>query len=207
MMMLGNDPGTTNSGYTVLNITKKALTILEIGMIESTFKNMTDQVQYKKLTKAERVKLAKQGIKRPGKEHQLSYPAFSDGFATYYNCVNKLLDDYPDIKCMVAERFQTRGNMGPLIEMVSMQLGTNATLCYQRGIQFRLVVASQWKNEINRIIVLEDIYEYAKQFGLTPHECDSTGMALYQAAYLGIMPLEISLLKWRSAIAKWSKLQ
>ena len=207
MLILGSDPGTSNSGYTVTNITKKTLQILEIGMIESTFKNMTEQTQYKKLTKAERAKLAKQGIKRPTKEHMKSYPPFSEGYATFYNSVNTLLDDY-NIECMIAERFQTRGNMGPLIEMVSMQLGTYATLCYQHQIQFRLVVASQWKNAIHKIggdSYLEDIYQYAHQFGLTPHECDSTGMALYQAEALGLMPLQISLQKWRSTIALYMK--
>lgn len=206
MIILGCDPGTSNCGYTVTSITAKKLDIKEIGMIESTFHNMTEEIKYKDLTKAEKAKLAKQGIKRPGNEHKKSWPPLAEGFAKYFIAVNKLLDDY-EIECMLAERFQTRGNMGPLIEMVSMQLGTMATLCYQRQIKFRLVVASQWKNEINKIGDLESVYEYAHQFGLTPHECDSTGMALYQADKLGIMPLAISLSKWRQAIAQYMKRQ
>jgi len=203
--ILGCDPGTTNAGYSVVDFTKKTFSILEIGMIESTFKNMTDNVQHKKLTKAQRAKLLKQtGAKRITKDMLPSQPPFSEGFLKYYNSVNKLLGDY-NLKGMIAERFQTRGNMGPLIEMVSMQLGVFATLSHQMGFPMRLVVASQWKNRINDISNLEDIYTYAHQYGLTPHECDSTGMALYQADHLGIMPLEISLGQWRKAITTYAK--
>lgn len=205
MIILGNDPGTANSGYSVIDITPKRWNYLEIGMIESTFKNMTEQTQYKRITKAARAQAKKKGI-RLTKKDMPSFPPFSEGYSTYFISVNQLLEDYR-IECMIAERFQTRGNMGPLIEMVSMQLGTMACLCFQRQVKFRLVVASQWKNTINKILPLEDFYTYAHQFGITPHECDSTGMALYQAAHLGIMPLEISLTKWRQALSRHMKKQ
>lgn len=201
MQILGNDPGTASFGYTVLDATKRDFKILEIGMIESTIRNLTEERAYKKPTKAEKAKAEKQGI-RLTKNNMPFFVPLTEGFPIYYNCVNQLIEDYK-LSWYVAERFQTRGIGGPTIEMVSMMNGITATLCHSNNIKFRYVVASQWKNEINKIGDLEAIYDYAKQFGLTPHECDSTGIALYQLHKLDYLPLQISLQKWRQSITKY----
>lgn len=196
------DAGTANCGYSVIAISKKNnLRLLDIGQITSTFRNLTEETVYKKPTKAQRTAAAKRGEKLT-KDKLPSFPPFAQSFPSFYNAIDGIFKEYP-LNSVIAERFQTRGHGGPLIEMVGIQLGTLKTISHQRNVTARLVIASQWKNRINKLSNLEDIYDYAKQFGLTPHECDSMGMTLFHAEVLGILPLETSLIQWRSAISAY----
>jgi hypothetical protein len=77
---------------------------------------------------------------------------------------------------IVAERFQTRGNGGPLIEMVSSMVGV------VRGtyphIPMKLTIASAWKNRFNRRwgVDLKEIYPTTK---VQPHQLDATLIAIF----------------------------
>jgi hypothetical protein len=76
---------------------------------------------------------------------------------------------------VVAERFQTRGNGGPLIEMVSVMLG----LVHQYGAPVKLTIASAWKNAIRRKFGLdlrEDVYPYST---VEPHQIDAALIGIY----------------------------
>lgn len=81
----------------------------------------------------------------------------------------------------IAERFQTRGNGGPTIELVSTM---NALLAVIKRMPFKYVVASQWKNAFNRRFddQLKGMYDDCLT---TPHQLD--------AALIGVYGLEMAL--------------
>lgn len=77
---------------------------------------------------------------------------------------------------IIAERFQTRGNGGPLIEMVSSMLGL------MRGrysnLPMKLTVASAWKNKFNRRFET-DLKEIYPTVAVQPHQLDATLIGIY----------------------------
>lgn len=75
----------------------------------------------------------------------------------------------------IAERFQTRGNGGPTIELVSTM---NALLTAIKKKPFKYVVASQWKNAFNRRFddQLKAMYEDCLT---TPHQLDASLIGCY----------------------------
>ena len=77
---------------------------------------------------------------------------------------------------IIAERFQTRGNGGPLIEQVSSMLGLI------RGrypkIPIKLTVASAWKNKLNRRFEC-DLKEIYPTVAVQPHQLDATLIGVY----------------------------
>lgn len=81
---------------------------------------------------------------------------------------------------ITAERFQTRGNGGPTIELVSSMLGILD--CF--GIPLRFITASTWKNAFNRRFTvhsdkaLEVMYQHIEK-PLTPHQLDSVLIGVY----------------------------
>ena len=95
---------------------------------------------------------------------------------------------------IIAERFQTRGNGGPLIEYVSVMLGLLAGRYYP--LTTKLITASTWKNDFNRRFaeVLAKDYPDAEKADLkaiyptltmTPHAFDS--------GLIGVYGLEVGL--------------
>ena len=77
---------------------------------------------------------------------------------------------------LVAERFQTRGNGGPLIEMVSNMTGLIAGK--YDNLPVKLTIASAWKNRFNRRwdCDLKEIYPTTK---VQPHQLDATLIAIF----------------------------
>jgi hypothetical protein len=75
----------------------------------------------------------------------------------------------------VAERFQTRGIGGPLIEYVSSMLGL---IGGRYNIPVKLTTAATWKNRYNRRfdLQLEDVYKMSR---VTPHQLDSSLIGVY----------------------------
>ena len=87
-------------------------------------------------------------------------------------------------KAVVMERFQTRGNGGPLIELVSTM---NAAVgIIDRDMQCKFITAATWKNKFNRRFdnALDDMY---KECLTTPHQLD--------AILIGCYGLEVGLQK------------
>jgi hypothetical protein len=80
---------------------------------------------------------------------------------------------------IVAERFQTRGNSGPLIEYVSSMLGLIKGIYWDTPI--KLTIASAWKNRVQRRFGI-DLKEIYPQIGVQPHQLD--------AALIGVFGLE-----------------
>ena len=75
---------------------------------------------------------------------------------------------------IIAERFQTRGNGGPLIEMVGSMLG----LMHQYKVPMKLTVASAWKNAFNRRFDV-DLKEIYPTTSVEPHQLDACLLAIY----------------------------
>jgi hypothetical protein len=77
---------------------------------------------------------------------------------------------------LVAERFQTRGNGGPLIEQVSSMLGLLKGR-YQ-SLPVKLTIASAWKNRVQKRfeIDLKDVYAASS---VQPHQIDAALIAVY----------------------------
>jgi hypothetical protein len=80
---------------------------------------------------------------------------------------------------IVAERFQTRGNGGPLIEQVSSMLGLLKGAYFDTPI--KLTIASAWKNRVQRRFDV-DLKEIYPQIWVQPHQLD--------AALIGVFGLE-----------------
>lgn len=106
--------------------------------------------------------------------------AFTDTSTTFLREFQQWMAFSPD--GVVAERFQTRGNGGPLIEMVSAMLGLI------RGrypkIPIKLTIASAWKNRVQRRFGV-DLREVYTEIAVQPHQLD--------AALIGVFGLEEGL--------------
>jgi hypothetical protein len=77
---------------------------------------------------------------------------------------------------IIAERFQTRGNGGPLIEMVSSMLGLMKGK--YSNLPMKLTVASAWKNKFNRRFDA-DLKEIYPTVAVQPHQLDATLIGIY----------------------------
>ena len=92
-------------------------------------------------------------------------------------------------KAIIAERFQTRGNGGPLIEMVSVMLGLLAGK--YETLPVKLITASTWKNAFNRRHQC-DLREMYPDVLTPPHAFDSCLIGIYGLEYGTQQQLEYS---------------
>ncbi|BAG41664.1 RuvC_resolvase like protein [Ralstonia phage phiRSL1] len=78
-------------------------------------------------------------------------------------------------QALIAERFQTRGIGGPLIEIVTTM---NALVSAHFGLNTLLIVASQWKLAYQRRFdfALDDLY---RQVLVPPHQLDASLIGVY----------------------------
>jgi Holliday junction resolvasome RuvABC endonuclease subunit len=177
MVVLGIDPGTQNMGYSVFEVRETSLYFFEIGQITSTITNLTPNKQFKKITKAERLKASKKKVKLLKKDRPFQ-PPLDIGAKRFIKVSSSILKEYkPD--CAVIERFQSRGLKGSTIECVSIMIGIMIRECFYRKISLRLLIASQWKNRVNQFLNLDSFYLETAKLGFTPHETDSMCMPLY----------------------------
>lgn len=81
---------------------------------------------------------------------------------------------------LIAERFMNRGSMrGATGELVSMMLGIMACTCKHKDLAF--ITAAQWKNAINKVISLDELYDRAP---FIPHAVDAICIGLYAGSRL-----------------------
>jgi len=116
--------------------------------------------------------------------NQIQGDNFEDQAADLYQTFIELLDTFkPDL--VIIERFQNRGFIrGAQGEVVTFMSSMLCTLCRQRNIEHRLIMASTWKTGINRAGVdLKAGYSWAwkKPRRIVPHRVDSGLIALYGA--------------------------
>lgn len=78
---------------------------------------------------------------------------------------------------IIMERFQSRGGMGPLIELVSVMLGV---ILARYNMPIKFITAATWKNAYRRrfgeVIELDDMYD---EILTTPHQLDATLIGCY----------------------------
>jgi hypothetical protein len=106
--------------------------------------------------------------------------AFTDTSTLFLKEIQQWMAFGPD--GVVAERFQTRGNGGPLIEMVSSMLGLIRGRYPKTPI--KLTIASAWKNRVQRRFGV-DLREVYTEIAVQPHQLD--------AALIGVFGLEEGL--------------
>lgn len=77
---------------------------------------------------------------------------------------------------VVAERFQTRGNGGPLIEQVSAMLGLIGGR--YPDLPIKLIIASSWKQSMQRRFGI-DLKEVYPNMEVQPHQLDASLIGIY----------------------------
>ncbi len=78
---------------------------------------------------------------------------------------------------IIAERFQTRGIGGPLIEQVSVMLGLLSGRYHTLPV--KLITAATWKNAFHRRFEHATLDELYRESLTTPHQLDSCFIGLY----------------------------
>ena len=180
MKVRGFDPGDSNFGYSLLEIKGSKIQILHIGMNADTISNLTETPQLPPKSK------------RKKKNPNYRIPAFLDQLRIYKKFLVRCIKEGPDL--VATERYMTRGIKGKSIECVSMMNGIAASMLTAKGISFILYSAASWKNSINRIVDLKELYVKCKKH-LKPHEIDSAFIAL--SAYM-----KYKTIKWQDPKCK-----
>lgn len=149
LTILGIDPGKRNAGYCVLRVQPKPF---KYQILEHGMLNHpVDDLTGPDVLK--RLNQFKSELRRVKNKHGVEY--------------------------IIAERFMNRGgggSMGTTIEVVGCMLALMANI----GIKnVRFVVASQWKNQWNKI---NDLKEFYDSVPIAPHQIDACGIAMYGAS-------------------------
>ena len=155
--ILGADPGVANYGYC----------ILRIGVENSCIRSLKVE-QFGKLNTTLR---------------SMVKAEFSQQMLEYRLRIKELMQEF-STAAFIAERFQTRGNGGPTIELISAMLGATSVDVQDSGGKVRLIIASQWKTAFKRNCGdLQVVYDRAKEEKISPHEVDAFLISVY-GAYL-----------------------
>lgn len=184
MIILGCDPGDSSFGITILDISENRFDIALIGMNNFTISNLTPNTKLPSKSK------------RRKKAPDVRIASFIDQVYAYKFNIKTIIKKY-NIDLCASERFMTRGIKGKSIECVSMMNGITACLALDQDIPFILYPAAAWKNSINKIVDLKELYKETK---LKPHEIDSAYIAL--TAYLKTNNIEWTSPKCKRLILK-----
>ena len=106
----------------------------------------------------------------------------TDEILEYLAWITSIEDQY-DVRAHIAERYMARNtSRSTVIEAVSLMLGGLALHCAQTKKAFKVIPASEWKNEVRRAGVdLEAAYARAKGNKVEPHEVDAALIGVYGA--------------------------
>lgn len=106
-------------------------------------------------------------------------PPFEEQLKGFIKEITEILNTYNPTECSM-ERYQVRfRTMGCTTEVVNVMIGVVSSLCYERGITVKLVIAGEWKNHFNRVSPLPLEYVYKSIKKLPPHIIDSGLIGLY----------------------------
>lgn len=104
--------------------------------------------------------------------------------------LRELIADHSVTHIMI-ERYMSRRMGGVTIECVNCMIGIAVAVAISEGVKIKVIPASQWKNETNRVIpgMLDGMYSTGKASGVTAHTIDATMIALYaKHTLIGIKP-------------------
>jgi Holliday junction resolvasome RuvABC endonuclease subunit len=156
---LSHDPGSTNYGWAVTEVTYTGRSVQFGVLATGMLKHRIVQLKDSDALTATRRK--------------------------YLREITRVVDKYRPT-ALIAERFMTRGMKGTLIEYVAFMLGLLQFVTHTYGMNYKLVPASQWKNEVTRWGVdLNDLYTWSK---ITPHQTDAVFMGLYMGCQVLDVP-------------------
>lgn len=169
--ILSCDPGEQSFAYSVTEIKNKKLIIHETSMLRNTVVNLTSDSRVL--------------VKKRGKD-----PSLTDGYRAFKKEMMSIHRRHHPTH-FVTERFQTRGIKGRSAETVSMMNAMGIVYAHEKKATYRLLMAAQWKNWINKIVPLDELYALGKVCGLTNHTVDTIGIALYE--YVNFFKMELNL--------------
>ena len=178
---MGADPGSVNFHVTIIKTSGTRFSILHGGFILCPITNLTDSETKKIKTRTKKETIFGETRKTKKKISESTMQPFHDQLETLSEWFDGLLAQY-QVNRLCMERFQPRGiSRGNLIEVIGITIGTLACLSQQHHAHCRLVLASQWKNNIENIEkgLLETLYSEGKPHKVTPHQIDSLCIALY----------------------------
>lgn len=152
LRILAFDPGVTNFAWAFLEVTRPFdVKVVESGMFNNTVKVFDDDLQ-------------------------ISIQDFTSEMVDLFNRFKP--------EQFIMERFMARGMKGGTIELVNIMMGAFLSWLVERQFsfknRFKLIPASQWKNEWNRNSDLDAFY---KKTNTVPHQVDAVGIGLYGAYY------------------------
>lgn len=157
IVILANDPGTTNYGFAIVKATMKQTTagrtldfsILEHGLIPSTVRTLKNGKQLIAEIKA------------------------------YLMTIQGLRIKHIPV-AWIAERYMTRGIKGSTIEMVAIMMGSVLGK-YHKKMRFKFIIAAEWKNQVNKRGDLKEFYKAVRPYRITPHQVDACFIGIYGA--------------------------
>ena len=189
-MLVGCDTGLHNFSISFTNFSNGVATPEYSVILTNTIRNLTNHP----------IK-DKRGTKKNPKE----ISDLSSSKKRFQKEVDGLIKEYKPTNG-VLERFQSRGRGGnATIEMIAFQNALVFDIFERRKVIPELVIASQWKNSVNRNcpIDLDTLYEEAKQtWGLKDpnHHVDSSLLSIYQ------VDRKFECLKTKPKMKKWMKI-
>jgi len=142
---IGADPGTSNYGLSVIRVSKTRDQLMKVDVV----KCWMFPYPITNLTLNE-VKPPKS--KRRKRTPDLRIPGFAAQMDQFVFSWKHLLDTYHTSKKISMERFQTRGPKGKTIECVAMMNGMVCLFARIRKMSSETMVASSWKNKLNRCL-------------------------------------------------------
>ena len=109
-------------------------------------------------------------------------------FKAHSDTIRQLIEEH-QVTHLIVERYMSRRMGGITIEAVNLMIGGLLEICTEKGIFFRCIPSSQWKNASNRAKegFLEGEYQLGKTVKVTNHTIDATMIGLFA---LGLMRKE-----------------
>lgn len=166
--LLGHDPGRTHYGLAAIEVNSLTgkIVILQCGEVKNTVRDIASN--------------------------------FNRTRQAFVSEIKEWVDEFePDAQ--ILERFMTRGIGGTLIEEVGIMIGTVTTRFNKRvdgtTMPFKLLPASQWKNDFNRKSPVE-LKEFYKMVRISSHQIDAALIARYGAQLALKTELPFNLKNW-----------
>jgi hypothetical protein len=107
-------------------------------------------------------------------------------------------------KKLILEEFVARGFSTHLAEVLNIMIGGVMALCDEIGCEEHAVGASTWKNALNQVDSLKDLYAHGENLGVPPHMVDAVCLATFLRLGLSFNGLRSSEL--RANVARASRL-
>lgn len=106
-------------------------------------------------------------------------------FKAHSATIRNLIETH-EVTHLIVERYMSRRMGGITIEAVNLMIGGLLEICTEKGVYFRCIPSSQWKNAANRAKegFLEGEYQFGKSAKVTNHTIDATMIGLFA---LGLM--------------------